>query len=447
MNKRLNNSLYMWRYYTIGKEKYNLCLKATFAENINVLPFYYKAYALLVGCLSAATAIFMHTDFEPLISSYRDHDAYFCVMLVMTGVTVIFAIFFSYLLNRYKKHGKHISNAQVYILLILFYIFVLVSGTYSSVWSSPDSPAIVFLLLIVCCNFLIIASPLFNMSLALISSVVFLVFSRQASPMDIWIVNILNVTLAASIGVVITWFVNMRRMQGWVNAYELVHERQLLTEQYAKEKDFYFTQCQLMHESVEAVKSVRHDMKAHLFALKTYLTDNKVAMTYLDGLVEDINESEIYSKTGNMVVDSVINYKLKSASENSIKLCVKTTIPQILNIEAVDMVTILGNLLDNALEATAVVEEKRIDINISYNKSALIIKIDNTFDGIVNYTNGDSANGAKEVIATRKSCNNHGYGLKNIRKAVDKYDGHMEINHDENVFSVGVMLYVEEISA
>jgi len=435
----------MWRYYTIGKEKYNLCLKATFVENINAFLFCSIAYAFLLGGLSIVTAAIICLDCAPQMSYLRDNVTHLNIMLVITGVAVAFAIFFGYISNLYVKHRMHIGNIQINILAILFYIFTMLSGTYVSVWSSPDSPAIFILLLLVCTTFLNVASPLFNMLLTLTATVVFLVFSWQASPMDIWIFNIMHAPIAAGIGIIVSWFVNMRRMLGWVNAYDLAHERQLLTEQYAKEKDFYLTQCLLMQESVEAVKSVRHDMKLHLFALKKYLADSKAAMTYLDGLVEEISENEIYSKTGNMVVDSVINYKLKNINENGIEPHVKISIPQILSIEAVDIVTILGNLLDNALEATAMAEEKRIDINLSYNKSALIIKVANTFDGIVKYTNG--VNGAEDVIATRKSGDNHGYGLKNIRKSVDRYDGHMEISHDENVFSVGVMLYMDEISA
>jgi len=281
-------------------------------------------------------------------------------------------------------------------------------------------------------------------------------FSRQVSPTNIWNANIVNAAIAAGIGIAMPWFVNMRRMLDWVNVHELTRKRQLLTEQYAKEKEFYFTQCQLMQESVEAVKSVRHDMKLHMFALKKHLADNKEAMTYLNSLVEDISESEIYSETGNMVIDSVINYKLKSANKNSIKPRIKTAIPKIFNIEAIDIVTILGNLLDNAIDAIATAEEKRIDINLSYNKDTFIIKVANTFDGIVKYTDdscgvcdairADGADDTKKNIATRKGGDNHGYGLKNVRKAIDKYDGHMEISHDENIFSVGVMLYLGEIA-
>jgi len=235
----------------------------------------------------------------------------------------------------------------------------------------------------------------------------------------------------------------MRRMQGLSVSLELEHERKQLTELYAKEKDFYFTQCQIMQESVEAVKSAKHDIKMHLFALKEYMAENKAAMAYLNSLVDDISESDAYSNTGNLAVDSVINFKLKNAIDDNIKLNIKTALHRTINVEAVDIVTILGNLLDNALDAVAKADEKRIDVAISYNKGVLIIQVDNTFDGIVNYLQckGDT----KRNIITRKNGDNHGYGLKNIAKSVEKYNGHMEISHDRNVFTVEIMLYTSDM--
>jgi len=217
-------------------------------------------------------------------------------------------------------------------------------------------------------------------------------------------------------------------------------EKEIKSAMHIQEKEYYFTQCQLMQESVEQVKSIRHDMKLHLATIRDYTANSKAdeATEYLDGLLEDIGESEVYSDTGNIAFDSIINFKLKDALCNHINLQIKIFVPPELNIEVSDIVTILGNLLDNAFDAVAKVVDKKIKLDVESSKGSLFIKIDNTFDGEVNY-----ADGTEPVIVSRKDGGNHGYGLSNIRKSVEKYDGHMDISHEGNIFSVGILMYVD----
>jgi len=226
------------------------------------------------------------------------------------------------------------------------------------------------------------------------------------------------------------------------NFLSAAYEDKLKSALHTQEKEYYFTQCQLMQDSVERVKAIRHDMKLHLATAADYNAGGKVneLAEYLRGLLGDISASEVYSDTGNIAFDSIINFKLRTAAEQNIKTDMDVLIPQNLTIEVADIVTLLGNLLDNALDAVAQTPDKRIKLNVKANKGNLFIKVDNTFDGEVKYAKGKD--GIAEAIITRKSGDNHGYGLKNIRKVAEKYHGHVEISHDGNVFSVGVLLYV-----
>jgi len=219
------------------------------------------------------------------------------------------------------------------------------------------------------------------------------------------------------------------------------YQERLQSELYSKEKEYYFIQCQLMQDSIEKVKSIRHDIKLHLTTLKDYTVDNKAATDYLNHLLGDIGESEIYSETGNTVFDSIINFKLRNAKENNINVDVGVTVPPAINIDVVDVVAILGNLLDNALDAVAKVHEKKIKLDIEFSKSSLFINIENTFDGNLKYVEDKS--GAGNVIVTQKEGDEHGYGLKSVYKSVEKYNGHVDITHENNVFSVGILMYVK----
>ncbi|MCL2051150.1 MAG: GHKL domain-containing protein [Lachnospiraceae bacterium] len=211
---------------------------------------------------------------------------------------------------------------------------------------------------------------------------------------------------------------------------------------HSQEKEYYFAQCQLMKESGEKVKSIHHDMKLHLTTVRDYAVNNKFdeVVDYLGSLLGEIGTVENYSDTGNIAFDSIINYKLKDAVRDGIKLDIDVSIPPVLNIEVADVVTILGNLLDNALEAVTKTEDKKIKLSIESTNGNLFIIMENTFDGEVHYEPGMS--GAIEAIATRKEVGGHGHGLKNIRKSTEKYDGHMDINYDGNIFIVGILLYL-----
>ena len=215
----------------------------------------------------------------------------------------------------------------------------------------------------------------------------------------------------------------------------------------AQEREYYYYQCQRMQESVEQTKSIQHDMKFHLITARNLAANAQAdeATTYLDGILGDVAEFKIYSDTGNVIFDSMINYKLSKIKNEDIELDIRVYVPPELSIEVTDMVIILGNLLDNAIDSVANVTDKMIKLDIEFNKNSLFIKIENTYDGVIKYSSGRGKR--FKHIETRKSGENHGHGLKNIKRAVEKYDGHMNITHTDTVFSVGVLLYVESISS
>ena len=74
---------------------------------------------------------------------------------------------------------------------------------------------------------------------------------------------------------------------------------------------------------------------------------------------------------------------------------------------------------------------------MEFNHENLFIRVDNSFDGEVKYDDKK-----EKTIVTRKDGDNHGYGLKNIQKSIEKYNGHLDISHEDNIFSVGILLYV-----
>lgn len=205
---------------------------------------------------------------------------------------------------------------------------------------------------------------------------------------------------------------------------------------YEQEKEYYYNQCELMRETIDEVKSYKHDIKNHLSTANNFIKHNKSdeASEYLLKLIGEVETNTIYSNTGNVAFDSIINYKLRNAMENNIELQIKVSVPQKLKIDVVDVVTILGNLLDNAVNATLKSEQKKISLNLYYSKGRILIKIENTYNGEIKREHGE--------IVSLSSSTEHGYGLKNVNKCIDKYNGLLEISHTEFVFSVDVLMYV-----
>lgn len=204
-----------------------------------------------------------------------------------------------------------------------------------------------------------------------------------------------------------------------------------------REKDYYLKQAELLEQGDKGIRDLRHDMKNHLYAIASMISDeNKEAKKYIEKITEKFEKNEIYSSTGNVAIDSVINYKLSKASKQNIQINSNITIPSNIQAGVEDLVTIIGNLLDNAIEASEnIVEDRYIGMKIKYKRGTMFIDVKNRYDGIVNQKNGE--------ITTKKADKAvHGIGLKSVRAAVNNHDGTMRVDFDEKEFRVNVMLYI-----
>lgn len=206
-----------------------------------------------------------------------------------------------------------------------------------------------------------------------------------------------------------------------------------------QEKSYYLNQCELMKESTEQLRAFRHDMKNQLFVIKEMCDKNLCgdASVQLGKYAEEIEIKTHYSNSGNMVIDSLVNYKLKNADVDGIEVETEISVPSKIDVEVSDLVTILGNLLENSLAALEAVSENRsLYLKVVYDRGRVIVFVKNTYSTPIKYING-------EIVSTKTDDEKHGYGLKNIKRTVEKYDGYMEIDHAQNIFSVDIILFVK----
>lgn len=217
-----------------------------------------------------------------------------------------------------------------------------------------------------------------------------------------------------------------------------IFEERTRLELVRREKSYYHSQTELLQKSDKELRQFRHDIKNRLYVMKDMIRNGETEKMcdYINNLTEKINSTKVYSQTCNTAIDSIINYKLAKAAEYGIKVESDIVIPQNIGIEDDDIVIILGNLLDNAIEAADRLDDnKYLSINLEYEMNNVYITIKNSYDNIINIVNGK--------MKTRKVDKlMHGIGLKSVEEVVEKYNGIINYKYTDNEFEVNVILYI-----
>lgn len=195
-----------------------------------------------------------------------------------------------------------------------------------------------------------------------------------------------------------------------------------------------------LNKTYSANAKLFHDLHNHLGMLRQMLTTEKYekAVEYLDELQEPIREIADKTWTGDETVDYLINSKVSLATQMDIEMQVRVEFPRHSNVKSADLCTILGNLLDNALDAVQKNEkgQRRIGLTIRRINQMLVIKVENPFS-IAPVQKG----GELQTIKTDGGM--HGWGLKSARTAVEKYDGMVKTTTKGNHFTaVATMSFV-----
>jgi two-component system, LytTR family, sensor histidine kinase AgrC len=210
------------------------------------------------------------------------------------------------------------------------------------------------------------------------------------------------------------------------------NEKQLLVQQ----NEAYSRQFELIQQSQQSMRMIRHDMKNHMMTLSSLMAigDRQELFEYMKKINANIETETIHVETGNHYVDSILNYKIEEAVRAGAQVKVEIHIPDKLNIQAFDLNVIIGNLMDNAIEASREVEDKKITFDMVLDRSMLFIKVQNNFDGRLNKRNG-------EFFSTKGKEKLRGIGLRSVQSAVATYDGTMDVEAKDKHFNVTILLY------
>ena len=217
-----------------------------------------------------------------------------------------------------------------------------------------------------------------------------------------------------------------------ISAYKKLEEQSLMEKQML----IYSHQLDVLMQSEEKVKALRHDLKNHLgeLALMAGNQNNEEIRKYIQDMGEYMqNQSELVS-CGNKNLDSLLNYLLGQAKKKLNHVEYEVRVPSDLCISAFDLNVILGNLTENAIEAAEQTKDKWMSVDIYYEKGMLSMEIKNSFQHELAVE--------KNKLLSTKEEKGHGIGLANVRKMVEKYQGFMDVSNTNQIFTVKVMLYL-----
>lgn len=223
-----------------------------------------------------------------------------------------------------------------------------------------------------------------------------------------------------------------------VGAYVKLKESALVTRQL----ESYSNQLNVVMRSEERVRGLRHDLKHHLYEIQMMADKGKTneIKEYVRNMQEDLLGGGEYISSGNTDIDSLVNLLLERAKKELGTVKCHVCVPQELDMSAFDWNIILGNLMDNAIEAARSSADQYLQIKIHYGKGMLFIDIKNSYSGEL-VKAGDQYLSTKENDRTDDS-QVHGVGLKNVRRIVEKYDGSIDICDAGGIFEVRILLYV-----
>lgn len=207
-----------------------------------------------------------------------------------------------------------------------------------------------------------------------------------------------------------------------------------------KENQYYEGQLKNMEQSMMAWKKMKHDLKNHFIVLRGLLDEEKgeSAKYYLDRLIQEDVTGKKEIQTGNTVIDSIVNYKIMDAEQRGCSVDLDIQIPEQLKVSSHAMSVILGNALDNAIEAVEKTAEKRIHLILQYTKGRLLIQIKNPYKGKLRKDD------AGALLTGKSEKDYHGFGLKSIKDTIEKNSGVMHIDTSGQWFILTVLLYVSE---
>ncbi len=203
------------------------------------------------------------------------------------------------------------------------------------------------------------------------------------------------------------------------------YQKELIATHYAEVENMY-----------RQIRGWRHDYRNHIQTMKAYAAtgDLPAICEYLEKLDTDLSTVDTVLKTGNKMADAIINSKISLANGKHILVKADANIPVALTISEIDLCVIIGNLFDNAIEASLALPEDKRMIRVYMD-----MKNTQLYMSFTNFTAGGKLKKNGGIFKTTKG-EGHGFGLVRIDDIVKRYGGYLSRNSEEGAFTTEILL-------
>lgn len=185
------------------------------------------------------------------------------------------------------------------------------------------------------------------------------------------------------------------------------------------------------------LRKLRHDMNNHIGLIKMLVNTNKYGelKEYLNQIYEDVDAANELVLTDNNALSIILNIKKSLAKEKGIDFTSIITAGEI-GMQSKDLSALLGNLLDNAIEAAEKSEGKKyIELNIIRTEEGCVISCENSLGLKPVKVNG-------KFMSTKDNAHIHGMGTENMKDIAAKYNGKIQFNYDDELFNTRIVMPV-----
>ncbi len=231
-------------------------------------------------------------------------------------------------------------------------------------------------------------------------------------------------------------FLNFYMIKNISNNYALQKENLVAN----KEKEIYRLEIANSERYIREVTTIKHNIKNQLLCIETLIDEQNYteAKKVCNNINDNIKITAHMYKTGNVYLDAILNIVYAKAKENKINLIVNCN-TNLRFIDCDDLLILIGNLVDNAIEALSNEQRKEVKIDIFEKGAYAILNIQNYCSRSVLKTNPN-------LVTTKNDVKNHGFGLNSVKRIVEKYGGDIVFYEESNYFFVNIMLEIPNIT-
>lgn len=337
---------------------------------------------------------------------------YICILgqTVAMIIEIIVSLLLSYL--NYNQIGYSSSGSLISKLIMLSILHAIVILKKQTLHNEP--PTFYWIVLL----------------MTTISSItiIWILFYYLESPSIMLIISILSLLI-----INMAHFIIYTKLS---ETTEILLKNQIMQQQI----DHYQTQFALQKVHDNALQKERHNLKNQLLSIRGFALKNQT-QAIIEFINKLLNDHEFgittFISCNNLLISTLLNAKISLFQKNNISYSTDLKIPSMLPFDDIDLCVLIGNALDNAFDAVISCNAQNafVDISIHYKMGCLYFNFINPFSHTLrpdeNYY----------FHSTKQDSAKHGYGLQSIKKIVDKYNGTMEINTNNSIFSLKLLLY------